>query len=214
MRQPIKDLVAVVTQTVPLAGPIYEFGALQVEGQEGFSDLRPFFPGKQYVGCDMRAGLGVDKILNLHQIEVPSDTVGSVISLDTLEHVEYPHTALKEIHRILAPDGIALITSVMDYPIHEHPHDYWRFTPEAFRSLLKPFRSCFVGYAGRELFPHTVVGLGFKGAQPDLKQFESRFLAWRTAQIPPKASVKNVFKLLLPPIFSRRERRRVLDGKR
>ena len=213
MRQSIKDLAAAVAQTLPLSAPIYEFGAMQVEGQEGFADLRPFFPGKTYVGCDMRAGLGVDRVLDLHRIDVPSGSVGSVISLDTLEHVEYPHTALTEIHRILAPNGIALITSVMDFPIHDYPHDYWRFTPEAFRSLLKPFQSCFVGHAGRDLFPHTVVGLGFKGEAPDLRAFQQRFEAWRSAQLPPKASVGDLLKLLVPPIFSRRERRRVCGAR-
>jgi SAM-dependent methyltransferase len=162
MRKIIKDFVSIIAKHIPVGEPVYEFGSLQVPGQENFADLRPLFPGKQYFGADMREGPGVDKILNLHEIEMPSEHVGTVLCLDTLEHVEYPHKALKEIYRILKPDGIAVISSVMNFRIHDYPHDYWRFTPEAFKSLLKPFSDSFVSFVGLEDFPHTVVGIGFK----------------------------------------------------
>lgn len=181
MRQKIKDLVYIICDILSLEAPIYEFGSLQVSGQEGFADLRSMFPGKEYVGADMRPGTGVDRILNLHEIDLPNESAGTVLCLDTLEHVEYPHKALTEIHRILKPNGIAVISSVMLYPIHDHPYDYWRFTPEGFKSLLKPFSRSFVGHAGRDDFPHTVIGIGFKGnALPIFKEnFHLLFEAWK-----------------------------------
>jgi len=130
MRQSIKDFAGIVSETLPIIEPIYEFGSFQVLEQIGFADLRPIFQHKEYVGCDMREGPGVDKILDLHAIDLPSNSVGVVLCFDTLEHVEYPREALKEIYRILKPNGMAVISSVMDFPIHDHPYDYWRFTPE------------------------------------------------------------------------------------
>ena len=156
MRQLIKEWVSIAATSLPIVGPIYEFGSLQVLGQEGFADLRTLFPNKQYVGCDMREGPGVDKIIDLHDIDLPDESVGTALSLDTLEHVEYPYKAMDEIYRIILPDGIAVISSVMQFPIHDYPYDYLRFTPEAFKSLLKPFRHSFVGFAGDKDFPHTV----------------------------------------------------------
>lgn len=182
MRRNVKGFAAIAARTLPIQEPIFEFGALQVPGQEAFADLRPLFPGRQYFGADMREGLGVDKVLNLHAIDLESDSVGTILSLDTLEHVEYPHKAVAEIHRVLKPDGLAILSSVMDFPIHDFPYDYWRFTPEAFRSLLKPFAHSFVGIAGRPTFPHTVVGIGFKGSQPDLAAFEREYESWRHRQ--------------------------------
>ncbi len=88
MRQNIRDLAVIVNERLPLAGPIYKFGAFQVPDQIHFADLRPLFPGREYVGCDMREGVGVDKILDLHAIDLPSESVGSVLCFDTLEHVE------------------------------------------------------------------------------------------------------------------------------
>lgn len=202
MRQPIKDLVSIVASTLPIGDPIYEFGSLQVSGMEGFADLRPLFPGKEYVGADIRQGIGVDQILNLHKIELPPSSVGTIICLETLEHVEYPHKALEEIHRVLKPDGIAIISSVMYYPIHDYPYDYWRFTPEAFRSLLKPFANAFVGYAGRVDFPHTIIGVGFKGDVPKSSEFTMRYKKWKEQQDRQGyQGFRKMVRLLTPPIF-------------
>jgi SAM-dependent methyltransferase len=123
MRKIIKDFVNIIAKHIRVADPIYEFGSMQVPGQEEFADLRTLFSGKQYFGADMREGPGVDKILNLHDIGLPSGCVGTVLCLDTLEHVEYPHKALEEIYRILKRDGIVIISSVMNfqrYPCSEY----------------------------------------------------------------------------------------------
>ncbi len=166
MRLSIKRLVGLVAETLPIPEPIFEFGSLQVPGQEGFADLRPLFPGKPYVGCDMRPGPGVDRVLDLHQIDLADGQAGTVFMLDTLEHVEYPHRAIAEIDRILKPGGMLVMTSVMCFPIHDFPFDYWRFTPEAFRSLLKGFESVYVTDAGGAQFPVTVAAVAFKGPPP------------------------------------------------
>jgi SAM-dependent methyltransferase len=196
MRQTIRDFVAIAVSVLPIEEPIYEFGSLQVPGQERLADLRPLFPQREYVGCDMRDGLGVDKVLDLHNICLPAECVGTVLCLDTLEHVEYPHRALDEIYRVLKPTGIAIISSVMDCPIHGYPNDYWRFTPQGFRSLLKPFAYSFVGFAGEERFPHTVVGLGFKARAFELSEFTKMYDEWRRKQ-----EFKRIVKLLAPPIL-------------
>lgn len=221
MRQIIKDFVSIASRAFPIDQPIWEFGSLQVPGQEGFADLRPLFPGTEYFGADMREGPGVDKMLNLHEIDLPAESVGTVLCLDTLEHVEYPHRALEEIHRILKPNGIAIISSVMDFPIHDFPYDYWRFTPEAFRSILRPFAASFVGFAGGKSLPHTVVAVGFKASAPLLSEFARMYEQWQRPYEEPTSN--RIVKLLTPPLFlpafSRvynamyRQRRRLLSGR-
>ena len=198
MRQNIKDFANIVSTILPIIEPIYEFGSFQVPEQIGFADLRPLFPNKEYIGCDMREGPGVDKILNLHAIDLPSESVGVVLCFDTLEHVESPRKALEEIHRILKPNGIAVISSVMNFPIHDYPHDYWRFTPEAFKSILRPFSSSFVGFQGSKHFPHTVVGIGFKGDMPSLTEFTTKYDKWRKDDY---KSIRQLVINLTPPIF-------------
>ncbi len=198
MRKNIKDFAGIVSRTLPIIEPIYEFGSLQVPGQIGFADLRSLFHDREYVGCDMQEGPGVDKLLNLHAIDLPSESAGAVLCFDTLEHVEYPRKALNEIHRILKPDGIAVISSVMNFPIHDYPYDYWRFTPEAFKSLLKPFTDSFVGFQGSRHFPHTVVGIGFKGDTSSITQFAEKFDIWQKSDC---KSFRQLVIKLTPPVF-------------
>ena len=94
MREHIRRFVKIVADTLPVLEPIYEFGAFLVPGQETLADLRPLFPGKAYVGCDMRPGPGVDVLLDLscrrqirrggHAIDLPPESVGTVLSLEVL----------------------------------------------------------------------------------------------------------------------------------
>jgi len=196
MRRSVKDFVSIVAARLPIQEPIYEFGSLQVPGQEGFADLRGLFPGRDYVGCDMRPGPGVDRILDLHHIDLPAESVGTVLCLDTLEHVEYPREALDGIYRILKPGGMAVISSVAYFPVHDHPNDYWRFTPEAFTSLLKPFPHSFVGHAGNQFFPDPVVGIGFKKESPCLAGFEPEFLRWQRRH---SRSLEHIVAMAAPP---------------
>lgn len=181
MRESIKQFAKICAENLPISEPIYEFGSLQVPGQEAFADLRPFFSGKKFVGADMQEGPGVDMVLDLHQINLPSESVGTVLILDTLEHVEYLRKAVEEAHRILKPNGIIIISSVMNFPIHDFPYDYWRFTPEAFKSLLKPFTSSIVDTLGETIFPHTVIGVGLKGfvLEADIDGFKKRLKSWK-----------------------------------
>jgi len=179
MRDSMKDFMAVCVDNLSFPEPIYEFGALQTEGQEGFADLRPLFPGKQYIGTDFREGRGVDLVLDLHNINLPENSVGSAIVLDTLEHVEYPRKAMDQLHRVLCPNGLVIISSVMRARIHSYPDDYWRFTPGAFESLLKAFPSSFVSYAGDPAFPHAVVGIGFAGPAPPLEKMTRDIEDWQ-----------------------------------
>ncbi|MGH7960246.1 MAG: hypothetical protein ACRERD_00275, partial [Candidatus Binatia bacterium] len=52
-----------------------------------------------------------------------------------------------------------------DYPVHEYPSDYWRFTPQGFDLLLKAFSPRRVYVQGHPLFPHSLVGVGKKGGE-------------------------------------------------
>ena len=184
MQQPIRHFVKICAKHLPIKQPIVEFGALQVSG-DAKEDLRTLFPGFEYTGADMQSGPGVDKVLDLHSIDLPSESVGCVLSLDTLEHVEYPRKAVEEIHRILDPDGIVVISSVFEFPIHSYPNDYWRFTPEGFKSLLQVFDSHLVFSFGQsEDRPLCVTGVGFKGARPNTSEFIedcSNWSRWHSA---------------------------------
>jgi len=160
MRKNTRALIEIVAQYMELPQPIVEFGSFQVT-PGSISDLRPLFAGKQYIGTDIRPGPGVDRVENLEALAFEDGTVGTAVLLDTLEHVQDPPRAMAEIFRVLKPGGAAVATSVMDLFIHNEP-DYWRFTPEAFKYLFRPFGETLVGFHGNPEKPHTVFAVGVR----------------------------------------------------
>lgn len=157
----ITNFVAELGQLVDLPEPIVEFGALQVEPDQA-SDLRPVFAGKTFIGTDLRAGPGVDRVEDLRSLSFADGEVGTALCVDTLEHCQDPLAACREMHRVLRPGGVCLVTSVMWFPIHAYPHDYWRFTPEGLRLLLSPFDDLWVQGVGHPLLPTQVVAVAGK----------------------------------------------------
>jgi SAM-dependent methyltransferase len=147
----------------PIAEPLVEMGARVAAGQEDAADIRGIFHAKQHIGCDIQDGLGVDRIEDIHHLSFETGSVGTVVALETLEHVADPIRAVEEMHRVLRPGGILAISSLMFFPIHDHPWDYWRFTPEAFELLLKPFETSWVVYQGHPTLPEGIFGVGCKG---------------------------------------------------
>lgn len=168
MRPHVADFVVEAARVLRTPGPVVEIGARPAEGQEDSMELRRLFPQEQYIGCDIQPGPRVDRIEDVHCLSFEDESVGTVLALDTLEHVRDPIRAVQEIHRVLGQDGVLLMSSVMCFPIHAHPSDYWRFTPEGFAQLLAPFPSSLVMTLGWELMPETVFGVGMKSSEPEL----------------------------------------------
>lgn len=168
MRQIVHDFIADVAEQFDLAEPIVEIGSRPAAGQEDGPLLRDIFPGRQFIGCDLFDGPNVDRVEDVHRLSFPDETVGSVVSVDTLEHVGDPLRAVAEMHRVLKPGGVCAIASVMFFHIHEHPWDYWRFTPQGFGLLLAPFATSEVISHGHPLLPETVMGVGIKAASAPL----------------------------------------------
>ena len=168
MRPAVADFARDVADEFPVASPLVEMGARAAEGQEDVADMRPIFKAQQHVGCDIQPGIGVDLIGDIHNLSFADNSIGTVVALETLEHVADPIRALEEMYRVLKPGGVLAISSLMFFPIHAHPWDYWRFTPEAFELLLEPFESRLVIAQGYSLLPEGIFGIGVKGPFPDL----------------------------------------------
>ena len=166
MREHVRAFVAAAAEAMDLQAPIYEFGSYLVEGQNDLGDLRPLFAGKRYVGCDMRAGPGVDRIENLEALSLPDGIAQTVICVDTLEHVFDVRRAVDEMLRVLAPGGVIVLSVPMDFRIHAYPDDYWRLTPSCLERLLAPLSARIVGSQGVETYPHTVFAVGCKAPVP------------------------------------------------
>ena len=62
-----------------------------------------------------------------------------ILCTEVLEHLPEPQRAIDEMYRVLAPGGTLLLTTRFLFPIHDAPHDYFRFTKYGLRHLLRRF---------------------------------------------------------------------------
>lgn len=162
----IRSFVASIAECFPAFGPIYEFGSYIVPGQEGIGDLRPLFPNRKYVGCDMREGPGVDRVEDLSRLTLADASLPTVLCLETLEHVFEVRRAVDELLRVLAPGGLLAISIPFDHRLHAFPDDYWRISPSCLQGLLAPLPATVVGWQGVDKYPHSVFALGCKAPVP------------------------------------------------
>jgi len=64
-----------------------------------------------------------------------SGSAGTVLSTNVLEHVTDPLQALEEAARVLQPGCHLILTVPHMWPLHDEPHDYFRYTPHGLRHL-------------------------------------------------------------------------------
>lgn len=170
----LRGVTRAVIDTIDLPAPIVEIGSFQVEEQEELINLRGLFPNKEFIGLDMRAGPGVDMVANVESLPFADASVGTVVALNTFEHVRRFWRGFEEIHRVLRPDGALFVMMPFSWEIHNHPNDYWRFTPEALHVLLEEYPTRIVGSQGPADEPLSVWAIALRErAEPfSAEQFE------------------------------------------
>jgi SAM-dependent methyltransferase len=187
MNRFIRGLVRAVAEAFPLPGPVLEVGAYQVPGQEGLADLRPLFPGRPYVGLDVRPGPGVDLVADVEALPQADASVGTVLALAAFEHVPRFWRGFDEVRRVLRPDGAVLVACPFYFHLHAHPCDYWRFSPQALAWLLDGYPSKVLGWHGPASRPAHVWALAFREGRPALTRAQHdhyRELMRRYARMP------------------------------
>jgi SAM-dependent methyltransferase len=166
MHPNIHSFVSSIAESFPAFGPVYEFGSYIVPGQETIGNMRDLFPGRKYVGCDMREGPGVDRIEDVSRLTIADNSLPTVLCLETLEHVFETRRAIDELMRVLAPGGLLCISVPFNFRLHAHPDDYWRISPSCLQQLLAPLGATTVGWQGVEQFPHAVYAIACKAPVP------------------------------------------------
>ncbi len=107
---------------------ILEVGSADVNG--GLRELSP--PGADYIGVDFATAPGVDVILNDPMVLPFADASFDVcVTSSCFEHAPFFWQTAVEIARVLKPGGLFYLNAPADGPYHAHPHDCWRFFPDA-----------------------------------------------------------------------------------
>ncbi len=75
---------------------------------------------------------------SLLALRFPDASFDFCVSDQVFEHLEgNPFAAMAESFRVLRPGGHAVHTTCFINPVHHHPGDFWRFTPEALELMCR-----------------------------------------------------------------------------
>lgn len=99
--------------------------------------LMPYI--EEYFGCDIVQSTKncVDVLSPANNIPLDSKTFDTVISTQTIEHVEDHQGLVNEAYRLLKPEGYFILSGPMYWPLHEEPYDFFRFTRHGFKYILE-----------------------------------------------------------------------------
>lgn len=108
----------------------------------GGQPYKSFFLPKisRYIGADVAAAEGIYLDIEIEPGQsVPLDTasVDTLLSTQTLEHLDNVEFYLSECARLVCPNGVLILTAPMQWRHHEVPYDYWRFTQYGLITLLE-----------------------------------------------------------------------------
>ncbi len=82
-----------------------------------------------------------DLVLDIHHMDLFEDEkFDCILCTEVLEHCYAPWKAVEEMFRVLKPGGILLLSTRFVYPLHDTPHDYYRFTKYGLMCLFNQFR--------------------------------------------------------------------------
>lgn len=82
-------------------------------------------------GCGADVDVGPDG-----RVPLPDGVAQVLVSNQVLEHVADPTTHVAELARLLAPDGVLVLSTHGHWMYHPTPTDYWRWTGPGLRKLL------------------------------------------------------------------------------
>ncbi len=117
-------------------------GALVLDAGAGESRFARHFQKALYIALDLAVGDASWDYSKIHlrarldAIPLATGRIDAVINIQVLEHVPNPADVLRELHRVLKPGGRLFLTAPQGWGEHQQPHDYFRFTAYALRSLL------------------------------------------------------------------------------
>lgn len=92
----------------------------------------------QYWSVDLCPSALVSAVASAEWLPFPDNSFDLVICAQMLEYALHPAQAVREIHRVLRPNGTLLLSAPSIFP-RDSEHDAWRFFPAAFRDLLTEF---------------------------------------------------------------------------
>lgn len=78
---------------------------------------------------------------DITQSSFPDDHFDAILIIEVLEHVIDPRRAAAEIQRLLKPGGSLVLSTPFIFPLHDRPHDFFRYTKYGLSHLFGDLES-------------------------------------------------------------------------
>jgi len=122
---------------------------------------RPYhglFPNS--ISFDIDVSRKPDIVGDIHRMEMfQNDEFNCILCTEVLEHCIEPQKAVEEMMRVLKPGGRLILSTRFLFPLHDTPHDYFRFTKYGLQYL---FRKYFIEKIQEEALTMETVGILFQ----------------------------------------------------
>jgi SAM-dependent methyltransferase len=91
-----------------------------------------------YFSCDISVSEGNNPVIS-DALELPfsAGAFDSAVSFQVLEHLNNPGKGLDELHRVVKPKGLIIMTVPHISRLHDLPNDFFRFTEYGLQHLLE-----------------------------------------------------------------------------
>lgn len=91
------------------------------------------------ISFDINLHTGLNLQADAHDLPFKSGSFSSLLATEVLEHTHDPHQVINEFHRVLRKRGKLILTTRFIFPLHDTPHDYFRFTKYGLKHLCRDF---------------------------------------------------------------------------
>ncbi len=134
IREGILGFVREAAANQPAGARVLDIGA-------GEAPYRELFRHVTYTTTDWEKSVhpgaaAVDTVASAEDLPFADESFDAAIMTEVLEHIADPGSALLEVGRVLRPDGRLYLTVPFVWPLHEMPHDHYRYTPSSLARLL------------------------------------------------------------------------------
>lgn len=88
---------------------------------------------------------------NGEDIPFSDEKFDALICTEVLEHVENYQKLINEMHRVLKPNGTAIITIPWSARYHYVPYDFYRYTPSSLKKMFGAFKEIAISPRGNDV---------------------------------------------------------------
>ena len=130
------------TRTI-LTGDVLDVGAGTGHGKRFLPPQATYYPtdiesARSHIDAALtRRGIPLVKYCSVYDIDFEPDRFDACMALSLMEHLDSPDKAITEIRRVVKGGGLIVIQVPFAFPVHGYPTDYWRWTEEGIKLLLR-----------------------------------------------------------------------------